>query len=83
MAGLPGIEPPPGRETRWGDPDDVIVVGAHRDSVGVGPGINDNGPGSAGILEIAEELRLLRPQHRSPADGRRGGSRHGHACAER
>ena len=43
-------------ETRHGDPDNVIVVGAHLDSVGVGPGINDNGSGSAGILEIAEQL---------------------------
>jgi Zn-dependent M28 family amino/carboxypeptidase len=36
--------------------DDVIVVGAHLDSVPAGPGINDNGSGSAGILEMAEEL---------------------------
>jgi Zn-dependent M28 family amino/carboxypeptidase len=44
-------------ETRGGDPDNVIVVGAHLDSVGVGPGINDNGSGSAAILEIAEQLK--------------------------
>ena len=43
-------------ETPSGDPDNVIVVGAHLDSVGVGAGINDNGSGSAGILEIAEQL---------------------------
>ena len=36
--------------------EDVIVVGAHLDSVPAGPGINDNGSGSAGILEMAEEL---------------------------
>ena len=35
---------------------DVIVVGAHLDSVPAGPGINDNGSGSATILEMAEEL---------------------------
>lgn len=34
----------------------VIVVGAHLDSVGEGPGINDNGSGSAVILEIALQL---------------------------
>jgi Peptidase family M28/PA domain len=43
-------------ETASGDPNNVIVVGAHLDSVGVGAGINDNGSGSAGILEIAEQL---------------------------
>jgi hypothetical protein len=43
-------------ETPSGDPNNVIVVGAHLDSVGVGPGLNDNGSGSAGILEIAEQL---------------------------
>lgn len=41
-------------ETAGGDPDNVILVGAHLDSVPKGPGINDNGTGSAGILEIAE-----------------------------
>ncbi len=51
-------------ETRWGDPDNVIVVGAHLDSVGTGPGINDNGSGSAGILEIARQLRFTHPQNK-------------------
>jgi Zn-dependent M28 family amino/carboxypeptidase len=41
-------------ETPGGDPNRVVVVGAHLDSVPRGPGINDNGSGSAGILEIAE-----------------------------
>jgi len=41
-------------ETPGGDPNRVIVIGAHLDSVSRGPGINDNGSGSAGILEIAE-----------------------------
>ena len=39
-----------------GDPNNVVVVGAHLDSVTRGPGINDNGSGSAGILEIAEQF---------------------------
>jgi Zn-dependent M28 family amino/carboxypeptidase len=37
----------------------TIVVGAHLDSVTAGPGINDNGSGSATILEIAEQLAKL------------------------
>jgi Zn-dependent M28 family amino/carboxypeptidase len=40
-----------------GRADKVIVVGAHLDSVEEGPGINDNGSGSAAILEIAREAR--------------------------
>jgi Zn-dependent M28 family amino/carboxypeptidase len=36
----------------------LIVVGAHLDSVPEGPGINDNGSGSAAVLEAA--LRLAR-----------------------
>ena len=51
-------------ETRHGDPDNVIVVGAHLDSVGVGPGINDNGSGSAAILEIAEQMRKVKPRNK-------------------
>ena len=51
-------------ETRDGDPDNVIVVGAHLDSVGVGPGINDNGSGSATILEIAEQMRKVKPRNK-------------------
>jgi Zn-dependent M28 family amino/carboxypeptidase len=43
-------------ETAGGDPDRVVVVGAHLDSVTGGPGINDNGSGSATILEIAEQF---------------------------
>jgi Peptidase family M28/PA domain len=51
-------------ETKGGDPNRVIVVGAHLDSVGTGPGINDNGSGSATILEIAEELRQFHPRNK-------------------
>ncbi len=39
--------------------NEVVVVGAHLDSVTAGPGINDNGSGSATILEIAEQLAEL------------------------
>jgi hypothetical protein len=51
-------------ETRDGDPNNVVVVGAHLDSVGVGPGINDNGSGSATILEIAEQMRKVKPRNK-------------------
>jgi Zn-dependent M28 family amino/carboxypeptidase len=40
--------------------DQVVVVGAHLDSVVEGPGINDNGSGSSTILEIAEEMAALK-----------------------
>ncbi|NYI05520.1 M28 family metallopeptidase [Allostreptomyces psammosilenae] len=43
-------------ETRGGDADNTVFLGAHLDSVAAGPGINDNGSGSAGILEVALEL---------------------------
>ena len=39
--------------TRTGNPNATIVVGSHLDSVPAGAGINDNGSGSAAILEIA------------------------------
>ena len=37
----------------------VVVVGAHLDSVPEGPGINDNGSGTATILEIARQMARL------------------------
>ncbi|MEV8530393.1 M28 family metallopeptidase [Streptomyces sp. NPDC051211] len=36
-----------------GDPDSVLMAGAHLDSVSSGAGINDNGSGSAAVLETA------------------------------
>ncbi|MEU7647931.1 M28 family metallopeptidase [Streptomyces huasconensis] len=36
-----------------GDPNKVLMAGAHLDSVSSGPGVNDNGSGSAGVLETA------------------------------
>lgn len=46
--------------------DRVVVVGAHLDSVAEGPGINDNGSGTAGILEIAVQMAKLgiKPRNR-------------------
>ncbi|MGW2812533.1 M28 family metallopeptidase [Streptomyces sp. NPDC001415] len=43
-------------ETRTGSPDNVVALGSHLDSVPAGPGINDNGSGSAGLLEVAQKL---------------------------
>jgi hypothetical protein len=42
-----------------GRTDRTLIVGAHLDSVPEGPGINDNGSGSAGILEIALQMKEL------------------------
>ncbi|GAA1129436.1 M28 family peptidase [Kribbella jejuensis] len=36
-----------------GDANHVVMAGSHLDSVSAGPGINDNGSGSAGVLETA------------------------------
>jgi Zn-dependent M28 family amino/carboxypeptidase len=43
--------------------DNVVMAGAHLDSVPEGPGINDNGSGSAALLEIAQSLGKLRPEN--------------------
>ncbi|MEZ0076486.1 M28 family metallopeptidase [Planotetraspora sp. GP83] len=43
-------------DSKWGDPNKIVQLGAHLDSVPAGPGINDNGSGSASILEIASKL---------------------------
>ncbi|MEV6103206.1 M28 family metallopeptidase [Streptomyces sp. NPDC051940] len=43
-------------ETKGGDPNNVVMLGAHLDSVNAGPGINDNGSGSAGLIEVARKL---------------------------
>ncbi|KAF8638717.1 hypothetical protein AX16_010440 [Volvariella volvacea WC 439] len=39
-------------ETKFGDPNTVIAVGAHLDSVQAAPGINDDGSGTSLILEL-------------------------------
>jgi len=43
--------------------DNVVMAGAHLDSVQRGPGIQDNGTGSAALLEIGQQLSKLRPQN--------------------
>jgi Zn-dependent M28 family amino/carboxypeptidase len=44
----------------------AIVVGAHLDSVSEGPGINDNGSGSAAVLEAALQFAKKPAQTRGP-----------------
>jgi Zn-dependent M28 family amino/carboxypeptidase len=46
-------------ETKGGRTDRVVVLGGHLDSVPEGPGINDNGTGSAVILEVAIQMAKL------------------------
>ncbi len=43
-------------QTKTGDPDQVVIAGAHLDSVSDGPGMNDNGSGSAALLELAVRM---------------------------
>jgi Zn-dependent M28 family amino/carboxypeptidase len=43
-------------ETQTGRHDNIVMAGAHLDSVTAGPGVNDNGSGSATLLETALQL---------------------------
>ena len=51
-------------ESKGGDPNNVIMAGAHLDSVNAGPGIQDNGSGSAAILEVAEQMAKVKPRNK-------------------
>jgi Zn-dependent M28 family amino/carboxypeptidase len=44
-------------ETKQGDPNKVIMLGAHLDSVQQGPGVNDDGSGTAALLEIMGSVK--------------------------
>ncbi|BDZ65413.1 M28 family peptidase [Agromyces mangrovi Wang et al. 2018] len=44
-------------QTSTGSTENVVMAGAHLDSVQDGPGINDNGSGSAALLETAIQLQ--------------------------
>jgi Zn-dependent M28 family amino/carboxypeptidase len=48
----------PGRNT-----DNVVMAGAHLDSEIEGPGINDNGSGSAALLETALMMAKVKPEN--------------------
>ena len=43
-------------QTKGGDQDSCVMVGAHSDSVAAGPGINDDGSGTMSLLEVATHL---------------------------
>ncbi len=43
-------------DTKTGRHDNVVMAGAHLESVPDGPGLNDNGTGSAALLELALQL---------------------------
>ena len=60
----------PGKNT-----NNVVMAGAHLDSVQAGPGINDNGSGSASLLEIAQNMSKVKPEntHAPRVVGCRGG----------
>ncbi|MEO4047663.1 M28 family metallopeptidase [Pseudomonas sp. CAU 1711] len=51
-------------ESRHGNPDNVVMAGAHLDSVFEGAGINDNGSGSAALLELAVQMRKVKPKNK-------------------
>jgi Zn-dependent M28 family amino/carboxypeptidase len=51
-------------ETKDGNPNNVVMAGAHLDSVNEGPGIQDNGSGSAAILEVAEQMQKVKPRNK-------------------
>lgn len=51
-------------ESVSGDPNNVVMAGAHLDSVNEGPGINDNGSGSAAILEVAKQMAKVNPRNK-------------------
>ncbi len=52
-------------QTTGGDAENTVMVGAHLDSVPEGPGINDNGSGSATVLEMAIQLAALDAEPRN------------------
>lgn len=50
-------------QTNRGNPENVVMTGAHLDSVFEGAGINDNGSGSAALLELALQMKRAHPRN--------------------
>lgn len=50
-------------ETRIGNDANTVMAGAHLDSVQDGAGINDNGSGSAALLETAIQMSKTKPNN--------------------
>jgi Zn-dependent M28 family amino/carboxypeptidase len=46
-------------DSKTGSPDRTVISGAHLDSVPEGPGINDDGSGTATQIEVAQEMARL------------------------
>ncbi len=55
------IEAVVGKVARGKRPDRIFIVGAHYDSAQGAPGANDNGSGTAAVLELARLLRTMQP----------------------
>lgn len=51
-------------ETETGDPDNVVLAGAHLDSTDGGPALNDNGTGSSVLLEVAKQMKKVNPRNK-------------------
>jgi Zn-dependent M28 family amino/carboxypeptidase len=51
-------------ESKDGNPNNVVMAGAHLDSVQRGPGINDNGSGSAVLIEVAEQMAKVKSRNK-------------------
>lgn len=60
-------------QTKTGSTTDVVVMGAHLDSVPAGPGINDNGSGVAAVLETALQMGSSPPVRNAVRFGFWGG----------
>jgi Zn-dependent M28 family amino/carboxypeptidase len=55
------IEATVGNVAQGKRPDRIFIVGAHYDSAPGAPGANDNGSGTAAVLELARLLQTVRP----------------------
>jgi Zn-dependent M28 family amino/carboxypeptidase len=55
------IEAAVGNVAQGKRPDRIFIVGAHYDSAPGAPGANDNGSGTAAVLELARLLKTVRP----------------------
>ncbi|KAK8096129.1 hypothetical protein PG999_014151 [Apiospora kogelbergensis] len=51
-------------ELEGGDEDNVIMLGAHLDSVQAGPGINDDGSGTTVLLELSKAIAQYKTKNK-------------------
>ena len=45
------------------NPDNIVMVGGHLDSVAAGPGVQDNGSANAAVLETAVQMAKVKPRN--------------------